>query len=90
MVALLSLLAVGYSPSYSPALSNRVIGARSPAIFASEALSRRGATATAVGLAGLSALGMPAESQAAGYPGLVIKTTEGDMEFELWDDVAPK
>ena len=29
----------------------------------------------------------PAE---AAYPGLVIETTQGTMEFELWDDVAPK
>jgi len=32
----------------------------------------------------------PLAASAEGYPQLSMKTTEGEMQFELWDDVAPK
>ena len=32
----------------------------------------------------------PLSASAEGYPMLSISTSEGEMQFELWDDVAPK
>lgn len=85
MLAVYPLLCAGYMLP-GTTISRQHVGAlRTSPIIAS--VSRREATAAKVGL--LGALLVPTASQAA-YPGLVIKTTEGDMEFELWDDVAPK
>lgn len=52
---------------------------------ASEALNRRSAAQLATAAAFL-----PVAANADGYPSLSIMTTEGEMQFDLWDDVAPK
>mmetsp|Transcript_5386 Transcript_5386/g.17266 ORF Transcript_5386/g.17266 Transcript_5386/m.17266 type:complete len:233 (-) Transcript_5386:137-835(-) len=48
--------------------------------------------AVGVGAAAAVALGTADSASAAegGYPKMTIKTTQGEMEFEMWDDVAPK
>ena len=43
--------------------------------------------ATAIAVTGVA---LTPKAANAAYPGLSIKTTEGEMQFELWDDVAPK
>ena len=62
---------------------------RASTIVASEAVGRREAAklATAIAVTGVA---LTPKAANAAYPGLSIKTTEGEMQFELWDDVAPK
>ena len=62
-----------------------VLGSRLGAVVASEALNRRSAAQLATAAAFL-----PVAANADGYPSLSIMTTEGEMTFDLWDDVAPK
>lgn len=50
------------------------------------ALSRRAVGGAAVAATVFS----PLTANAEGYPRISMQTTEGEMEFELWDDVAPK
>jgi cyclophilin family peptidyl-prolyl cis-trans isomerase len=40
--------------------------------------------------AAASVLGFSPQSANAAYPAISVMTTEGEMQFELWDDVAPK
>eukprot|EP00325_Prymnesiales_sp_UTEX-LB-985_P033415 CAMPEP_0174724396 /NCGR_PEP_ID=MMETSP1094-20130205/43249_1 /TAXON_ID=156173 /ORGANISM="Chrysochromulina brevifilum, Strain UTEX LB 985" /LENGTH=238 /DNA_ID=CAMNT_0015925611 /DNA_START=12 /DNA_END=728 /DNA_ORIENTATION=- len=61
--------------------------ARATIVAASEDVGRRQAIATAV--VATSVLSVPQAAQAS-YPSLSVMTTEGEMQFELWDDVAPK
>jgi hypothetical protein len=49
-------------------------------------LSRRAVGQAATAAAVLTPLGASAE----GYPMISMQTSEGEMQFELWDDVAPK
>lgn len=51
------------------------------------AVSRR---ALGEAAAAATVLVTPLSASAEGYPRVSIKTTEGEMQFELWDDVAPK
>jgi len=53
------------------------------------AVGRREATQLAAAALTTSVILTPTAANAA-YPGLSIMTTEGEMQFEMWDDVAPK
>ena len=59
------------------------------AVVASENVGRRQAAQLATAFA-VTAVTLTPQSASAAYPGLSIMTTEGEMQFEMWDDVAPK
>ena len=59
------------------------------AVVATENVGRRQAAQLATAFA-VTSVTLTPQAASAAYPGLSIKTTEGEMQFELWDDVAPK
>uniref|UniRef100_A0A7S0LSQ5 Peptidyl-prolyl cis-trans isomerase n=2 Tax=Coccolithus braarudii TaxID=221442 RepID=A0A7S0LSQ5_9EUKA len=92
MLASAVLYACAYSRTAAPlrAVSQAVVASRPVVMNALDTtpatLSRRAAALVAV--TAMSATTAHAEGNA--YPRMVIETTQGNMEFELWDDVAPK
>ena len=91
----LSALVAGFSlhSAGTPALRTSV-RASSIVVSAPEqsgvAFGRRTASTLGVTAAASTALGGLPLAASATYPGLSIMTTEGEMVFEMWDDVAPK
>jgi len=76
-------------PSSRSSMAHSASSRMSPAI--SMCTSRREAIAIGAAAAGMAA--SPFEAIAddeAGYPKVTMTTTEGEMQFELWNDVAPK
>ena len=85
-------LFVGASLAYTlraPMAPQTVVHSRAHALVASENVGRRQATQLGAAFA-VTGVAFSPQAANAEYPGLTIKTTEGDMSFELWDDVAPK
>jgi cyclophilin family peptidyl-prolyl cis-trans isomerase len=58
--------------------------------LASDTSSRREAMQGIAAATAAATVVAPLAANAAGYPKLKMTTTEGEMEFELWNDVAPK
>ena len=82
-------LATAYSPiaGYSRPSS---ISSRAPSALACQ-VGRRQAVSEASLIAAVAASGVPLACKAeSDYPKLSMQTTEGEMVFELYDDVAPK
>jgi len=84
--ALLCTALLGYTLR-APVPRHAVVSPPRAAVVAAEGLSRREAAAIA---ATATFAFTPRAANAEGYPRLSIKTTEGEMQFDLWDDVAPK
>jgi len=86
------LLALSHASALLIAPRRSIISARTCQPVASENLgiSRATALQQLSAAAGVVALGIEPRAARAAYPGLSITTTQGVMEFELWDDVAPK
>ena len=63
---------------------------RATVLMGAAPLDRRRAGALAVASGAAAALGAAPRRAAAAAPRVAIETTAGTMEFELWDDVAPK
>ena len=64
----------------------------SRATASSVLMSEAGMSRRALGEAAAAAAVVftPLAASADGYPMISMQTTEGEMQFEMWDDVAPK
>jgi len=88
MAALFATLSTGYVLQ-SPTAALTRTRTRQPLALAQDMDISRRASSAALAAAAFTII-QPAEAEEGAYPKLSMMTTEGEMQFELWDDVAPK
>lgn len=82
-----TLLLLGFITAYTPAFRVTPTRTRAGQIVN---LDRRQAVAQSALVTAAAAAAVPGSAEAEEYPKLSMMTTEGEMQFELWNDVAPK